>query len=250
MHRKCPACGHLNTRRSSVTAAELTLRHIFLSPYRCRDCRHRFWVISKNAYYFAGVIGIALLAGAGAWNLRTLMDSRPVDLEVATQITGQFADLIKRAEAADRDAEYDVAVRYAHGFGVAKSEIEARKWLERAAEHGHIAAKYEFGVALRDGRGAVQDYERAVKWIRLAAESGHPQAQFALGNMYRAGTGIPVDNVKAYTWLNLAAARGLADAAATRDSVLSRLSPAEIIEAQAEARRLSETIPGPPPANR
>ena len=191
MQRKCPGCGRLNARRSAVRAYELTPRHIFLSPYRCRDCRRRFWVISRNVYYLAGIIGVALVVGAVAWNLGTLADSPGEDKDHAALTGGQFADVIKRAKKDDRDAEYEVAVMYAHGYGVGKSETEARKWLERAAEHGNVAARYEFGIALREGRGAVQDYERAFKWIRLAAESGHPQAQFALGIMYRAGTGVP-----------------------------------------------------------
>ncbi len=157
-----------------------------------------------------------------------------------------FADTLKLAQTNDRDAEYKVAVMYLHGYGVAKSETEARKWLERAAEHGHTVAQYDLGIALREGRGAVQDYEGAVKWIQRAAESGHPQAQYALGLMYRAGTGVPANNVKAYTWLNIAAARGISDAAIIRDAVLSRLSPPEVFEAQAESKRLSETLPGSP----
>jgi TPR repeat protein len=233
----------MNTRRSSISAADVTLRHILLSPYRCRDCRHRFWVISRNAHYLFAAIGIAFLAGAGAWSLRSAVDKPADDSDPTAQVSRQLSVVLKRAEAGDADAELDIATRYSHGFGVPKDEIEARKWLERAADHGSVDAKYEFGIALRDGRGAVQDYERAVKWIRLAAEAGHAQAQLALGNMYRVGTGVPLDNVKAYTWLNLASARGVADAAVFRDSALARLSPAEVVEAQAEARRLSETIP-------
>jgi uncharacterized protein len=250
MQRKCPGCGRLNTRRSSVHAYELEPRHIFLSPYRCRDCHHRFWVVSRNAYYLTGIVAIALVAGAFAWNLRTLLESPRKESRPVTAPDGQFTSLIKRAENNDRDAEYEVAERYAHGDGVAKSEVDARKWLERAAEHGNVAGEYELGLMLRDGRGAVQDYERAAKWIQRAAEGGYTPAQFTLGTMYRSGLGVPVDNVKAYTWLNVAAARGALDAAIVRDAVLGHLSPPEIAEAQAEARRLSEAMPSPPGAGR
>ena len=86
--------------------------------------------------------------------------------------------------------------------------------------------------------GTVQDYEGARKWMQLASEAGNGQAQLALGLMYRTGLGIPVDNVKAYVWLNVAAAQGVPGATGARDVVLPRLSPAELQEAQAEARRL------------
>jgi hypothetical protein len=86
----------------------------------------------------------------------------------------------------------------------------------------------------------IQDYARAATWLQRAAQSGHGLAQFELGLMYRGDAGIEADNVKAYTWLNLAAAQGVIGADAAREIVLRKLSPAEISEAQAEARRLSE----------
>jgi len=245
MPRRCPNCGLANTRRSSIRAYEVTARHIFLSPYRCRDCRHRFWAISRNVYYLAGIIGAALVAGALSWNLRTLLDSPLVTPDNAVAATGEFAAIKARAEKNDADAEYELSGMYAHGYGVAKNETEAQYWLERAAQHGNVSAEYDLGMAFREGRGAVQDYERALKWIRLAAENGHSQAQFALGIMYRSGTGVPADNVKAYIWLNLAAARGVVDAALVRDVVLSRLTPAEVLEAQTEARRLADSPANP-----
>ena len=246
MQHKCPSCGRLKTRRSSVRAYELTARHIFYSPYRCRDCHHRFWVVSRNVYYLGGIVVAALVAGALSWNVRTLLDAPRNDADPAALANGQFAGILSRAQKNDPDAEYEVSAMYAHGYGVAKNDAEARKWLERAAQHGQVTAEYEFGLALRDGRGVLQDYARAVGWIRSAAESGYGPAQFALGVMYRAGTGVPADNVKAYTWLNLAAARGVYDAAVVRDAVLGRLSPSEVIEAQAEARRLGESLPSIP----
>ena len=185
---------------------------------------------------------MALVAGALSWNLRTLLDGPRAEPERPAVADGKFAEVLKRAEKSDPEAEREVSAMYAHGYGVAKNETEARKWLERAADHGQVAAQYELGIALREGRGAVQDYERAVGWIRRAAEKGHAPAQFALGGMYRLGTGVPVDNVKAYTWLNIAAARGVHDAAVVRDAVLGRLSPAEVSEAQAESRRLEATL--------
>jgi hypothetical protein len=55
--------------------------------------------------------------------------------------------------------------------------------------------------------------------------------------------------MKAYVWLNVAAAQGVPGAASARDMALERLSPAELREAQAEARRMSEIyIPKPAPA--
>jgi TPR repeat protein len=129
---------------------------------------------------------------------------------------------------------------YANGDGVDGNKQQALVWLERAAEHGNIEAQYEFGNALREGFGIVQDYQRAAKWLQLAAEHGNADAQYALGQMYRGGMGVPPDNARAYMWFNLAAAQEVAGAAAQRDLVLRLLTSAQVLEAQAEARRLSQ----------
>jgi hypothetical protein len=75
--------------------------------------------------------------------------------------------------------------------------------------------------------------------MQLAAEGGNGPAQLALGTMYRTHLGVPTDNVKAYVWLNVAAAQGVPGAVTARDAALQHLSPTELQEAQAEARRLS-----------
>jgi uncharacterized protein len=242
MTRTCPSCKSHNARRSSVRAAEITFRHIFFSPYRCRDCRARFWVVSRNMYYFAGFIGIAMGMGAIAWHLGSWLESADEQADrPATVAVPRLPELLKRAEANDATAELELARMYGTGEGVPVSPREEHNWLVRAARHGDVEAQYELGQALREGRGTIQDFNEARKWLQRAAESGNANAQYALGLMYRAGTGIPMDSTKAYVWLNVAAAQGVSGAASARDSVLSRLTSAELLEAQGEARRMSET---------
>lgn len=93
----------------------------------------------------------------------------------------------------------------------------------------------------------VQDYRSAAKWMQLAAKGGNPQAQYDLGLMFRSGVGVPADPAKAYIWLNLAASQGFAGASVLRDALLAQLSPAELLVAQDEARRMSEVQPTPTP---
>ena len=220
---------------------EVTAQHVLLSPYRCRDCRERFWVPSRNAYYLGGITCVVLLlVGVLVWTAGSTTANHAVSPVPSAPDPERLADLAKLAEKGDPAAEYEIAMMYANGYGAPKNSSEARKWLERSALHGNAGAQFELGLALRDGRGAIQDYRGALKWITTAAEAGHGAAQFALGVMYRLGTGTPVDNVKAYTWLNLAAAQGIDGAPAVRDSVMTHLSQAEIVMAQAEARRMNE----------
>jgi len=241
MLRKCPVCKSRSVRRSAIHKSDSQAQRRYHSPYRCNDCDERFWVLSKTAYYGFGIIGALVAAGAIGWSLGIVRDSLHGEPERATRDRARFAAAAKLAESNDPAAEYELARMYAQGDAVPQNAAEGKKWLERAAQHGNFDAQYALGMALKDGRGVVQDYERAVKWLQTAAEGGHGPAQFELGMVYRTGTGVPANNGKAYTWLNLAAAQGIAGAASARDGVLKLLSPADITEAQAVARRLSET---------
>ena len=240
MSTKCPACSSSNVRRSTIRGSEGSAKPRLRSPYRCRDCGERFWVISRRANYIVGLAVVASVAGTIAWNVGGVPQEARNDSERATRDAGSFADTRSRAERDNPVAEYKLSHMYAHGTGVARNKKEAQTWLERAAQHGNIDAQYELGNALREGFGVVQDYEGAAKWLEVAAVNGNADAQYALGQMHRAGMGVPADNVKAYVWFNLAAAQDVAGAIAQREAVLRVLTPAQVLEAQAEARRLSQ----------
>ena len=203
MFTKCPTCGSLNVRRSSMRAPEASGAPRFRSPYRCRDCGARFWVISRRASYLVGLTAIAAVLGAFVWNVGNVPEDPRRASERAAVPVESVADTIKRAERYDPVAEYKLAHLYATGNGVEGNKRDAQKWLE------------------------------------LAAANGHPDAQYALGQMYHAGIGVPADSAKAYMWFNLAAARDVPGASVQRDALLRSLTPAQVLEAQAEARRLS-----------
>ena len=60
MTRRCPYCSSVNVRRSGRLESEAST-HPFHSPYRCRDCEQRFWVVSRKTL-FGAVAGVAALA--------------------------------------------------------------------------------------------------------------------------------------------------------------------------------------------
>lgn len=241
MFRTCPTCKSRSVRRSAIHKSDAAAQRRLHSPYRCNDCDERFWVLSKSAYYSVGIAAAVMVVGAIGWSLAIVRDGLRDEPDRAARDTARFATVAKLAEINDPAAEYELARMYAQGDAAPQNTAESRRWLERSAQHGNVEAQYELALALKEGRGVVQDYERAVKWLHTAAEKGHGPAQFELGMLYRSGTGLPPNNSKAYTWLNLAAAQGIAGAAPARDAVLRLLSPADIVEAQAVARRLSAT---------
>ncbi|MGB8575646.1 MAG: SEL1-like repeat protein, partial [Pseudolabrys sp.] len=59
------------------------------------------------------------------------------------------------------------------------------------------------------------------------------------------GLGVPQDKVRAYMWFNLSAAQGREGAAAFRDLIARRMTPAQIAEAQRLAREWKPNMQSP-----
>ena len=101
-------------------------------------------------------------------------------------------------------------------------------------------AQVNLGRVYEDGRDVPQDYSEAAKWYRLAAEQGQASAQSNLALMYRQGRGVPQDFIQAHMWWNLVAMQGDKGAAASRDAIAKRMTPAEVAEAEKMAREWTE----------
>ncbi len=128
--------------------------------------------------------------------------------------------------------------------------VLAVQWFRKAADQGNDNAQFLLGVMYRNGEGVPQDYALSVLWFRKAADQGDASAQFNLGAMYHVGLGVPKDYTLAYMWANLAAAgapgraqpaylREMAQKA--RDATASRMTPAQIGEAQRLSREWKPT---------
>ena len=112
------------------------------------------------------------------------------------------------------------------------------------AEQGYPEAQFQLGFLYRTGWGVPRDYGEAFKWFHRAADQGHTYAQTNLGFMYRDGEGVQQDHVRAYMWFSLASSSSgppLAYSAEHRDSVVKKMSPAQIAEAQKLAREWRPT---------
>ena len=90
-----------------------------------------------------------------------------------------------------------------------------------------------------------RDYTTALRLIRPLAEQGDANAQYNLGVFYDNGLAVPLDHVRAWMWFNLAAAQGKEGAAAFRDLIARRMTPAQIAEAQKLAREWKPKKPPP-----
>ncbi len=125
-------------------------------------------------------------------------------------------------------------------YNLGKYQIALSLWLPRS---GESEVQFNLGTMHADGRGVPQNYAEAMKWFGLAADQGDADAQTYLGIMYDNGEGVPQNYVLAHKWFNLASASGHANGVRGRNLVASKMTPAQIAEAQ---RLAAEWKPKPP----
>jgi len=140
-----------------------------------------------------------------------------------------IAGPLEDAEAANYRGDYATALRLFRSL----------------AEQGNADAQYHLGHMYFVGQGIPQDYAETLKWYRRAADQGLSLAQFALGLIYYMGHAVPEDKVLAHKWFNLSAAQDHTQAAFLRNNIASRMTPAEIAEAQRLAREWKPSSPPP-----
>jgi len=173
--------------------------------------------------------------------------------------SGQFEDAVTAYERGDyatafrlmkplaekgyAKAQHNFGVMYDHGRGVPQDNTQALKWYRKAAEQGLPEAQHNLGLMYEKGQGVPQNYTEAGRWYRRAAEQGLPESQVNLGIMYYNGQGVPQDYVLAHMWLSIAASRYPAsvnkrvnDVVNYRDIVDTKMTPAQVAEAQRLAR--------------
>ena len=113
------------------------------------------------------------------------------------------------------------------------------------AEKGDARAQYNLGLLYASGLGVGQDYHAALKWHRLAAGQGHAGAQNELAQMYAKGQGVQQDHVRAYVWFSVAGESlgggSKNEIMKDRDSMASRMTPAQIQKAEELAKQCLES---------
>lgn len=182
--------------------------------------------------------------------------------------------LSARAEAGDLEAQVELGRRYIQGIGIGRNEVEAGKWLLRAAAQGHAQAQFNVGVMYERGVGLENNLTKAIEFYRKAAaqntpmalhnlgllyvsgqpgvkadpaqarrlmtqaaELGQVESQYSLALMHLQGVGGPVDKVTAMAWMSIAARPNQPQLIEAAKQLLAQLSPAE----RQRAQQLAET---------
>lgn len=92
----------------------------------------------------------------------------PDDVEPADDVE-RVAWYLKKAQAGDADAQYNLAICYDEGKGTSKDEKQAAHWYAQAAEQGDADAQFSLGVCYHEGKGVDKDDEKAIElWTKAA----------------------------------------------------------------------------------
>jgi hypothetical protein len=108
----------------------------------------------------------------------------------------------------------------------------ARQELTPLAEQGDDEAQLHMGLLFRDGLGVMPDHREAEKWLKRSAEQENVKARIALGSLYADRHGLIQNDVLALLWFNFAISQGSQEALSLRETLLRRMTPAQILEAQ------------------
>lgn len=178
----------------------------------------------------------------------------------------EFFEWMILAEQGNAQAQFNLAVMYDEGNGVAQDYAQAFYWYKKSAAQGDAKAQLNLGVMHDQGKGmkrnhekamswykksskkaknpsaqlnialmydggigVKQDFKKAASWYKKAAKKGIVQAQLNLGVLYFNGTGVTEDVVKAYAWCQLAASQGSETGQKNRELIKSRMFEEQIV---------------------
>ncbi|MGB5361258.1 MAG: tetratricopeptide repeat protein, partial [Eudoraea sp.] len=106
-----------------------------------------------------------------------------------------YTEFLTAAKEGHADSQFNVALMYEQGIGIAKNEKEAVVWYDKSASQGNSAAQFNLGVLYENGRGTAIDFAKANEWYRKACVQGDPLAIGNLGMLYVRGQGVKENKV-------------------------------------------------------
>ena len=118
------------------------------------------------------------------------------------------AQLIRKAESGDPDAQYLVGRLYRDGPVLIPDSVEAQYWFDQAAWQGMVAAQYALGQLYLTDDAEVHDTELGIQWLEYAAHHGSDCAAYRLGKEYLNGEVVERDSAKAQEYLTQSAKTG------------------------------------------
>jgi Sel1 repeat len=97
----------------------------------------------------------------------------------ASAQTEDFATLLRKAQAGDAKAQFDLASAFSQGDGVAKDPAKGIEWLKKSALQGYPGAQVVLGYMYQKGIEMDKDPFEAAKWYKKAARQGDKDPKHA-----------------------------------------------------------------------
>ena len=119
-----------------------------------------------------------------------------VDVKTS-EVKDRYLSLKILADQGCADAQFNLAVMYDEGRGVAQSDTEAFRNYKLAADQGGADAQFNLAIMYESGRGVAQSDTEAFRNYKLAADQGNVGAQLKLGLMHETGRGVEKSNEEA-----------------------------------------------------
>jgi TPR repeat protein len=127
-------------------------------------------------------------------------------------VSDRVRDVISRAIAADRSAQYLLGLTLLTGDGLPRDHNAGIAWVVRAAEQGEPGAARDIEERRRDGEAIDVDETKIAAALKLQADAGDVEAMRALGPMYIGGRGVDRDPTRGLGLLKRAVDKGSSDA--------------------------------------
>lgn len=109
--------------------------------------------------------------------------------------------IIDKAEAGDRDFQFELAKRYAEGTGTEKNHKEAIYWLEKSASQGQADALFYLGWIHLNGKGVKKNQNTALHFLERAAKKNDAYAQYLTAQIYEENKLLNYSDIsKSYYW--------------------------------------------------
>jgi TPR repeat protein len=140
----------------------------------------------------------------------------PTQDQARASSEGKLDALTKRAEAGDKDAQFELGSMYLEVKNVPSIQDKAYEWIRKAAEQGHAEAQFVIGNGYTTGKLRETDIgksiDTATAWYEKAALQGHAEAQFIMGEHFGGNVlqhmrdpNKKWDDKKALEWYEMAA---------------------------------------------
>lgn len=124
----------------------------------------------------------------------------------------KFEQLKSDADGGNLEAQYELAMMYLKGRGVATDEKAALRYLQMGVDKGDEKAITRLGIIKYKGEAGKADYGEALKLLTRVSDHS-VLAQYYLGEMYATGSGVGKDYAAAIDWYRKAADGGFNRAA-------------------------------------